>query len=42
MAWPIQKMTIGIQILTAAFDPVLPDHAEKVWHGNCFLSGGTR
>jgi len=42
MAWPIQKMTTSIQILTAAFDPVLPDHAGKVWHGNCFLSGGTR
>jgi len=36
MAWPIQKMTICIQILTAAFESVQPDPAEKVWHGNCF------
>lgn len=36
MAWPIQKMTICIQILTAAFKPVQPDPAEKVWHGNCY------
>lgn len=35
-AWPIQKMTIGIQILIAAFEPVQPDPAEKVWHGNCY------
>ena len=36
MAWPIQKMTICIQILTVTFDPVQPDPSEKVWHGNCY------
>ncbi len=36
MAWPIQKMTICIQILTATLDPVQPDPSEKVWHGNCY------
>ena len=36
VAWQIQKMTVSVQILISAFDPVQPDPAEKVWHGNCY------